>query len=248
MKAKEPRKDYSAYIVAVFALMIAVFVWMGWNWVKKDSDPKSVEESLKEELTKNPIKTNIPTGQTSPQNTNQSAAANQASLDASSSSAENSSELTQLENVKSDSSNSDSSQPTEEKSKTTKFESTKLKVSLDLPKETTASERTNLITVTSNSVSWSIKFYDNSKKKDFQVWYADHFNIKDVAKCSFSDGIIKVGTYESKQVKPVTNTDKCDGDGNYASNSEKSKVVKVEIGKETAENVNKILTSFKFTE
>ena len=76
----------------------------------------------------------------------------------------------------------------------------------------------------------------------------DHFNIDDITKCSFTDGIIKVGAYTSNLVKPSSDSNKCDGDGNYAINTDKSKVVKIELGKETAENVNKILASFKFEE
>jgi hypothetical protein len=248
MKAGESKKDYSAYIVAAFALMIVIFVWTGWNWVKKDSNQKSVEDNLKEELFKNPVKTNIPTGQTSSQTASQNTATNQAAMNSTVASDQGGSEQSQSENITSDSIDSDSSKPAEEKSETSKFESTKLKVSFDMPKEASVSESTNLITITNNNVPWSIKFYDNSKKKDFQAWYTDHFNIKDVAKCSFSDGTIKVGTYESKLVKPAAEAGKCNGDGNYATNGDKSKIVKVELGKETVENVNKILTSFKFTE
>jgi hypothetical protein len=239
------KKDHSLYFVLAFILCIVVFVFLGWRWVRKDNDTKTVEDNLKAELLKNPVKTTLPSA--SNQTASNQAAAQSA---ASSQMAQNSSasELPESTTATTEPQNSIDNKTTPESSSTKKFESTKLKVSFDYPEEISVSESDKLITITKPGISWKIKFYDNNNKKEFQSWYESHFDIKTIANCTFTDATIKVGSYDSKLVKPASDSVKCDGDGNYATSTDKSKVVKIEAGKETTENVNKILTSFKFTE
>jgi hypothetical protein len=245
----KPKKDHRSYFVLAFVICIIVFVFLGWQWVKKDNDTKTIEDSFKAELLKNPVKTNmpLPSNQTSSQSASQTSASSQMAqnppMDATQPSQNSDATMpeTQPQNI------APSTAPTES-TENKKFESTKLKVSFDYPKEVTVSESDKLITLSKPGISWKIRFYDNNNKKEFQAWYTSHFDIKTEADCSFTDGTIKVGSYTSKLVKASSDSVKCDGDGNYAINADKSTVVKVELGKETAENSNKILTSFKFTE
>jgi hypothetical protein len=245
----KPKKDHRSYFVLAFVLCIVLFVFFGWQLVKNDNDTKTIEDNLKAELLKNPVKTNIPSAsdQTASQSASQASASSQMMQDSASSETRlNQDAATNLAGTEPQ--NIASSTASTESTENKKFESTKLKVSFDYPKDVSVAEGSNLITVSKDKISWKIRFYDNKNKKDFQAWYTDHFNIKTEADCTFTDATIKVGSYESKLVKPSSDTVKCDGDGSYATNTDKSKVFKVELGKETAENANKILTSFKFSE
>jgi len=243
----KPKKDRSSYFVLAF--VVCIFIFSGWRWVMKDNDTKTVENNLKAELLKNPVKTNIPSAsdQTAAQSASQASASSQMaqnpSMDATQPGQNPDAAMpeTQPENITANTA------PTES-AENKKFESTKLKISFDYPKEVTVAESDKLITLTKPDISWKIRFYDNKNKKEFQSWYTSHFDIKTEADCIFSDGTVKVGSYTSKLVKASSDSVKCDGDGNYAINTDKSTVVKVELGKETAENANKILTSFKFIE
>lgn len=240
-------RDRSFYFVLAFVTCIVIFVFLGWRWAMKDNSTKTLEDNFKAELLRNPVKIAIPSASNQESQSTQSSASSQMMQGSASNEAQLNQDPatnlagTQPQNIPPDTAETESTE-------TKKFESTALKVNFDYPQDVSVSESGKIITITKADISWRIRFYDNKDKKDFQSWYTEHFDIKDVTKCTFTDATIKVGLYESKLVKPATGKDKCDGDGNYATSTDKSKVVKVELGKEMAENANKILTSFKFVE
>lgn len=236
---KKHLKNKELLATVVFVLLVIIFIVFWANLEKQNSNSKSVEENLKAELLKNPVQS---FSSSSSQSTQNSQVTNNAVQTNTSQSEIANSDL----NVNSE--NSDIGNTTPADNGTKKFESSTLNASFDYPKDAVVSEGANLITIAKNSISWKIKFYDNKNKKDFQTWYADHFNIKTATDCSFTDATIKIGSYTSNLVKASSDSVKCDGDGNYAINTDKSKVVKIETGKETADNINKILASFKFEE
>lgn len=131
------------------------------------------------------------------------------------------------------------------------YTSDALKISFDYANDLKFVEGTNLLTITGGEAGWKIRFFDDSKKQDIQAWFNGHYNIKDDPNCAFNDGTIKVGTYTSKSVVVGSSSNagsspKCDDAGNYAVSSDSSRIVKVEKNKETTDNINKMLTNFKF--
>jgi hypothetical protein len=215
----------------IFVAIMVFFIWM-WSGFFKDNEPDFKKDFEKDFLPNNSV-------------ANTSSQSNSAALQAS--------KTTQQVTNPTSSQNSQASQLTENNLKTEEkkeenkiFESKNLGFSLEYPEGVAITESGDIVTISKDSISWKIKSYNNKNKKDFQAWYTDHFNIKDSAKCLFVDGSVKVGIYGSKQVKPSSADNKCEGDGDYATNPDKSRVVKVELGKETEENVNKILINFKF--
>jgi hypothetical protein len=217
----------------IFIVIMLFFIWMWYSFFKNN------EPDFKKDFEKNFLPTNSVASSSAQTNSATSQTPKTTPQVASASPSQNN-QSPQLP---------DSKLETEEKKEENKkFESKNLGFSLEYPEGVVVAEAGDTVTVTKDSLSWKIKIYDNKNKKDFQAWYTDHFNIKDAVKCSFIEGTVKVGSYESKQVKAANENDKCEGDGNFAINADKSKVVKVELGKETTENVNKILTNFKFND
>jgi len=244
----EDKKTYSGkkhfiYLVA-FIVCILIFVWVLTGWVKKNADSYSVEDELKNKLSKNPVKTNV-LSQNSAQNQANVSGISQA--DQSESSPENPSETENVDNssIEEDGQETETEKEDEEKNK---FESSNLKISFEYPKDIAVEEEPSFVTLTKENTSWKIRLYENKNKKDFNSWYLNHFDIKDSTKCTFTDATVKVGSYESKLVKPSSDSNKCKGDGNFAMSSDKARIIKIELGNEVTENVNKILTSFKFVE
>lgn len=126
------------------------------------------------------------------------------------------------------------------------FTSSKFNVSFDYTDNLKITEGDNVIVIARNDVSWKIKFYTNSKKNTLETWYKGHFDEKTNANCSFEGATIKVGSYDSTLVKAGSGDGKCENGGNFAVSTDKSKVVKVDVGDETQENINNVLASFKF--
>lgn len=114
------------------------------------------------------------------------------------------------------------------------------------PTDTSVSDSGDFITVSKDNKPWKIRIYNNKKKDNLETWYNNYFDEKERLNCTFSDSGVKVGSYETKYVNPNSGDTACAEDGYYALSSDKTKVVRVKIGKETVENVNKILETFKF--
>jgi len=240
-------KKYESYLVLVFVVSIVIFVFVLIKWVMSDSDAAEVKKNLEAELIKNPVNSKAITENKAAASKSQAQSSQtvqsppvQAQTDAAS--------KTETENESESADESDTTDEMEKDEGTNKFESAELKINFDYPDSASISEGNKLITVTQDKVSWKIRFYDNKSKKDFSAWYISHFDIETESDCVFTDASIKVGSYDSKLAKPASDDVECEGEGNYAINSDKSRVVRIEIGKETKENVNKILESFKFIE
>jgi hypothetical protein len=122
-----------------------------------------------------------------------------------------------------------------------------LGISFNYPKDcAVALESSNILNISKGDVYWKIRFYEDKNKEDIQNWFGNNFDKNKNAGCAFLDPVIKVGTYDGKLVQVGTAGGKCLNDGNFAVNSDKTKVVKINAYKETQDNINKILTSFKF--
>jgi hypothetical protein len=123
---------------------------------------------------------------------------------------------------------------------------------LKYPEAYTVTESGNIINFSKGSVEWKIKIYDNKNKKDVQGWFADYFDTDKNNACTFSDSDIKVTTFESKKnalnSSGTTSDSKCEDVGVFATNPEKTKIVRIIASKADAEKemINKILATFKF--
>lgn len=242
-KDREFGKKYRSYLAITFVFLIAVFVLLGIFWVKSNESGETVEKNLKDQLMKDPVKsTGLANTQTSNSAQSQANSQTRQTVQSQSGVSEEASVAADTED-----SSADETEETQEDD-TQKFESSVLKVSFDYPIDALVSEGENLITLTQDGKSWKIRFYDNKNKKEFETWYKSHFDIETESDCSFTDPTVKVGSYTSKLVEAGSGDVECDGAGNYAMSSDKSRVVRVDLGKETAENANKILESFKFVD
>jgi len=127
------------------------------------------------------------------------------------------------------------------------YQNEDLGISFDYPKEyAVVFDGNRIVTISKGDISWKIRFYEDKDKSDIQTWFGNKFSKEDNLDCSFMDPEIKAGTYEGKLVKSGIDKGKCADEGSYAINSDKTKIVKISLGKETKENINKILESFKF--
>lgn len=239
-------KKYGSYFVIAFILLVVVFSYIGVHWVKNEDNTKTVEEKLNAELMKNPVNyLPLSNSQSSAASQNQSAQAAQSTQNQTNAAMPSTS--SKETDTKIDSSDEENSE-TLEGSDTKKFESANLKASFNYPEDVTVSESGNLIIITKIGISWKIRFYENKNKKDFQDWHMSHFDVKAESDCSFNEGTVKFGTYTSKSVKVGSDSAECNGEGNYAINEDNSRIARADLGKETVENANKILSSFKFIE
>jgi hypothetical protein len=104
----------------------------------------------------------------------------------------------------------------------------------------------DIITLSKDAVTWKIRIYENKKNLILSSWYTDYFSEKERKNCVLSDSSVKVGSYETKYANPNSDPTKCERDGYFATSSDKKTVLKISLDKETVENANKILATFKF--
>lgn len=114
------------------------------------------------------------------------------------------------------------------------------------PPEASVTDNGSFITVSQGDKSWKIRIYDNKDQEELEAWFNGYFDEKERKNCVLGDSTVKIGSYETKYADPDSGETTCEQDGYYSTNTEKTKVVKVKIGKETVGNVNKILATFKF--
>jgi hypothetical protein len=105
----------------------------------------------------------------------------------------------------------------------------------------------DLIRVSQKEKTWKMRLFSNKDKSDLSSWYTEEFSEKERKNCTLSDsGTLKVGSYETKYVNPNSGDLECTKAGYFSISSDKKNVIRLEIGDETVENVNKILATFKF--
>jgi len=111
---------------------------------------------------------------------------------------------------------------------------------------TTVVPNGDLIRVSQSDKTWKFRVYSNKDKTDLQAWYNAEFSEKERTNCTLTDSTLKVGSYETKYVNPNSGATACGKAGYFSLGTDKKNVIRVELGEETVENVNKILATFKF--
>lgn len=120
-------------------------------------------------------------------------------------------------------------------------------VSFKYPEGYKVEDNGGQIIATKNEAMWRMKVYDNKDKKEIKAWFDGYFSGKDIVDCSEGDpATLKIGGLATKQMKPSAEGKKCEGEGFYALNSDKTKVVRIRLDKADETEANKILSSFKF--
>ncbi len=115
------------------------------------------------------------------------------------------------------------------------------------PLDASVSADSGVIKVTQGDIFWRMRFYDDATGLDLQSWYLDYFSEKERRNCTLSDtSTVKVGTYETKYANPNFGNALCSRDGYFSIDENKKKVVRIFPDKETTDNINKILATFKF--
>lgn len=105
-----------------------------------------------------------------------------------------------------------------------------------------------LIRVSQNKKTWKFRRYANKEKVDLQSWYNEVFSEKERKNCTLTTATLIVGSYDTKYANPGSGEMACGKSGSFSISTNKENVIRVEIGEETVENVNKILKTFKFNE
>lgn len=103
-----------------------------------------------------------------------------------------------------------------------------------------------LIRVSQNNKTWKFRRYANKEKVDLQSWYDEVFSEKERKNCTLTTATLIVGSYETKYANPGSGETACGKSGSFSISANKENVIRVEVGAETVENVNKILKTFKF--
>jgi hypothetical protein len=115
------------------------------------------------------------------------------------------------------------------------------------PTDASVTPSGSLIRVSQKEKTWKMRLFSNKDKSDLSTWYTEEFSEKERKNCTLSDsGTLKVGSYETKYVNPNSGDLECTKAGYFSISSDKKSVIRLEIGDETVENVNKILATFKF--
>jgi hypothetical protein len=115
------------------------------------------------------------------------------------------------------------------------------------PSDASVSSDGNIIKVTQGDVFWRMRFYGDASGLDLQNWYLNYFSDKERRNCTLSDTTtIKVGTYETKYANPNFGNALCLRDGYFSIDESKKNIVRIFPDKETTDNMNKVLATFKF--
>jgi|GEM_PF-4372701 len=129
------------------------------------------------------------------------------------------------------------------------YSSAVLKVSLQYPVGFEIKETAQEVSLKKDAKDVTFKIYNTKEKANFEEWFLSNYGKKDNADCEYLDSVtIKVGTYQTKQVKLKAGGVKCEDADYFAFDSEKTKVARVIVSSETDEENTKILNSFKFLE
>ncbi|OGI29394.1 MAG: hypothetical protein A2288_02315 [Candidatus Moranbacteria bacterium RIFOXYA12_FULL_44_15] len=239
--------DKQAFFVLFLLLLIPLFGWWLWKELasgeNSDLAKKLSERQMAEES--NRARNNLVSSQAQAQTQTQAQAQNSqmqnsvGDVSPDANSAENNSDVDPA--IKNE-------EASDEKADWKTYKSEKDKFEFKYPDGASVTDGGNFTAVSQNGKVWRIRVYDNKDKADLQAWFDGYFSEKERKNCSFGDSAVKIGTYETKYANPNSGETACGQDGYYAVNSEKTKVAKIKIGGETAENANKILETFKFVD
>jgi len=118
--------------------------------------------------------------------------------------------------------------------------------SVSLPEGASASESLDVITISQNGKTWKIKFFSNNNKKSLSDWLIGKYDGAENNGCMVESSTIKIASYETKLLKSGSSSKKCEAGGSYAISSDSARIIKIEKNQETEDNINAILSSFKF--
>jgi hypothetical protein len=239
-------KKNSILFATLLVVLIGIFSVVFFLWFRSDfKNSPTIESQLKKELAKDGSA--VPLSAQSTAKGTQGATQPQASSQTQSAMSSSSEEMpiATAEDGSGDDPVETVSDETDEKDKKT-YSNSDLGVSFDYSDDLKISEGTNSLTVKNGDVSWKLKFFKNDKMEDIETWYKGHYDAKDNPSCVFETALVKAGSYETKLAKAGLEGEKCEDSGNYALSPDKTKVVKVDPGKESVENINKVLANFKF--
>lgn len=146
--------------------------------------------------------------------------------------------------------------PTEEKTNSSvndetanwkEYKDEKNKLSFKYPPEITiSSEGNELIFYKEKENMWKLRIYENKQKLNLQDWYMAYFSEKERKNCTLIDSTVKIASYETKYVNHGIDPTICNRDGYFSVGENKTIVLKINLEKETIENINKILATVKF--
>ncbi len=123
----------------------------------------------------------------------------------------------------------------------------KNKLEFKYPSDAQADRNGDLVRVTQNNKTWKFRIYFNKDKTDLQTWYNKAFSDSERKNCILIDSTaLKVGSYETKYVDSNSGATECSKAGYFSISGAKDRIIRVELGNETMENVNKILKTFIF--
>jgi hypothetical protein len=127
------------------------------------------------------------------------------------------------------------------------YKDEKNKFEFKYPSEATVSSNGDGITISRGDIAWKIRVYKDDKNLDLQSWYIDYFSEKERKNCVLSSSTLKVANYETEYVNPNSGLLVCERDGYFSIDGNRKTVLKINLDKESVENVNKILATFKFS-
>jgi hypothetical protein len=234
------RKSSVIFIISIIFL-ISIFGWGIWKEI--NSGGNDFQKELENSIAKNYL---MP-GSGSPVSSQTNSAPNPPKPSASPDRGNSANELNPESSSAETSEDEVVSGDLEDKTKDWKvFKEEKDGFEFKYPSSTDVADNGDSVVISQDGKPWRIKIYNDKKKEELEAWFNSYFDEKERKGCAFTESDIQVGTYVTKQLKPGSDPEICQQDGYYAANSEKTKVVKIRIGKETVENVNNILATFKF--
>lgn len=232
-------RNKGIFLVAIFFLVVLFFgnvFWQMFSGSEDENFERTKKEALDNLAKKQPVSSVA---------TNSTASTNP---DASTKTAPKA-EMNSAENAQTEMPKTVQSEIEKPKDETTDWKTyvdSKNKFELKYPNDVKIVPSEDLIRVSQNDRTWKFRMFSNKDKVDLQAWYEDIFSEKERKNCTFSESTLKVGSYETKYVNPNSGETECGKAGYFSISSDKEKIVRVEIGEETIENVNKLLATFKF--
>jgi len=231
----------SIFLVGIFFVVVIIFSAVFWQMFNRDNDEAFNKIKKEAEVGSSKEQAVLPAGKNSAVAGTSAGATTKAEANAPESAQNSTPE--------------DMQKPLDSEAEKTKNETAdwntyaneKNKFEFKYPTDASVVANEGLIRISQNKKTWKLREFSNKDKLDLQAWYSDEFSEKERKNCTLSESAtLKVGSYETKYVNPNSGNTECTKAGYFSISSDKKNVIRLEIGDETVENVNKILVTFKF--